>query len=84
MSKSAREIAAESHWAYQPLAAQVLPKVEDESWPVDRIDRFVLAKLEEAGLEPVGDADRRTLIRRATLELTGRIFLSLDTDLSML
>jgi hypothetical protein len=70
-SKLPRELAAESHWSFQPLSNPEPPAVKDGSWPRDRIDRFVLARLEEEGLKPARDAGRRTLIRRATLELTG-------------
>ncbi len=70
-SKLPREVAAENHWAFQPMRKPALPKPEHTDWPRDRIDHFVLAKLESEKLEPVGDADRSTLIRRATLELTG-------------
>ncbi|MCB1233222.1 MAG: DUF1549 domain-containing protein, partial [Verrucomicrobiae bacterium] len=70
-SKLPREIAAENHWAFQPVKKPELPEVKDSDWPKDRIDRFVLAKLEQNEMRPVGDADRRTLIRRATLELSG-------------
>jgi hypothetical protein len=59
------------HWAWQPLKAVLPPSVSDASWPRDDIDRFVLAGLEAKGLRPVGDADRPTLIRRATFDLTG-------------
>ena len=70
-SKLPRELAAESHWAFQPVIRPELPPVKNADWPRDRIDHFVLAKLESKKLEPVGDADRSMLIRRATLELTG-------------
>lgn len=70
-SKLPRELAAASHWSFQPLANPEPPAVKDGSWPRDRVDRFVFARLEEAGLKPTKDAARRTLIRRATLELTG-------------
>lgn len=70
-SKLPRELAAEDHWAFQAPRAPPLPKVRDREWPRDRIDHFVLAKLEAAGLTPSPQAGRRTLIRRATLELTG-------------
>ncbi len=59
------------HWAWQPLSEVKAPEVRDASWPRDDIDRFVLAKLEADGLKPVGDADRLTLIRRVTFDLTG-------------
>ncbi len=59
------------HWAFQPLKHGVLPKVNLDSWPKNDIDRFILAKLEAAGLKPSHEADRATLIRRVTLDLIG-------------
>ena len=58
-------------WAFTPLATPAPPDVNNREWPKTDIDRFVLARLEREGLEPVRPADRRTLIRRATLDLTG-------------
>ena len=71
LSKLPRELAAETHWAFQPVKKQEVPSVDQADWPRDRIDHFVLAKLEAESLAPVSDADRRTLIRRAALVLTG-------------
>jgi hypothetical protein len=48
-----------------------MPTVKQSSWPRSPIDRFILAKLEERGLQPAPPASRRTLIRRATFDLTG-------------
>jgi hypothetical protein len=59
------------HWAWQPLSNPELPAVSPPSWPKDELDRFVLAGLEKAGLEPVEDADRATLLRRVRFDLTG-------------
>lgn len=59
------------HWAWQPCAAAPAPDVDDGDWPISKIDRFVLAKLEARGLKPVGDADKATLLRRITFDLTG-------------
>ncbi|MFN3484147.1 MAG: PSD1 and planctomycete cytochrome C domain-containing protein [Planctomycetota bacterium] len=58
-------------WSFRPLADPPAPEVRDRSWPESPIDRFILAKLEEKGLRPAPDADRRTLLRRATFDLTG-------------
>jgi len=59
------------HWAYLPLAPQSPPQVRIRSWVRNPIDQFVLAKLEKLGLKPSSEADRRTLIRRVFLDLTG-------------
>lgn len=61
----------QTHWAWQPLKDVKPPLVRNSTWPSVDIDRFVLAKLEEKGLEPVADADKLTLIRRVTFDLTG-------------
>src|SRR5207237_794058 len=63
--------AARGHWAYQPIRRRELPAVRDQDWPATPIDRFILARLEAAGLTPSPPADRRTLIRRAAYDLTG-------------
>src|ERR1700761_2095841 len=59
------------HWAFVPPAKSALPTVKDTAWPRNEIDYFVLAKMENAGLHPAAEADRHTLIRRVTLDLTG-------------
>jgi len=59
------------HWAWQPLRVANLPEVRDRLWARSDIDTFILAKLEAESLQPVGDADRLTLIRRLTFDLTG-------------
>ncbi|GIW82160.1 MAG: hypothetical protein KatS3mg105_3967 [Gemmatales bacterium] len=61
----------EGHWAYLPIKKPPVPQVKDESWPKNPIDYFILARLEKEGLRPSPEADRRTLIRRVTLDLTG-------------
>ena len=59
------------HWAWQPVRASPPPAVRDQDWPSSEVDRFLLARLEEAGLEPAPPADRHTLIRRLSFALTG-------------
>jgi len=59
------------HWAFVPPRAASPPDVEGDSWPRGSLDRFVLARLEADGLRPSAVADRRTLLRRVTLDLTG-------------
>ena len=63
---SAQQQAAKSHWSFQPVKKPAVPATAS-----DPIDAFILAKLEQAGLKPSPPADARTLIRRATLDLTG-------------
>jgi len=58
-------------WSFQPLNATPAPAVRDAAWAKTEIDRFILARLEKDGLKPVDAADKRTLIRRASLDLTG-------------
>ena len=60
-----------AHWAFQPVHDEAPPEVADEAWPRGAIDRFILARLEAAGLRPSEPADKRTLLRRATFDLTG-------------
>ncbi len=59
------------HWAFRPMVRPPVPGVKNTAWPRNAIDRFVLAKLEAAELEPMPPADRVTLIRRVTFDLTG-------------
>ncbi|MGE0759582.1 MAG: PSD1 and planctomycete cytochrome C domain-containing protein [Pirellulaceae bacterium] len=60
-----------SHWAYRPLTQPALPAVEDAAWVRTPIDRFVLARLEAAGLRPAAEADAATLCRRLYFDLVG-------------
>jgi hypothetical protein len=62
---------ARAFWSFQPIARPAPPQVNNEAWPAGAIDQFILARLEQAGLPPAAAADRRTLIRRATYDLTG-------------
>jgi Protein of unknown function (DUF1553)/Protein of unknown function (DUF1549)/Planctomycete cytochrome C len=58
-------------WALKPISALPLPAVRQTDWPSSAIDRWVLALLEAKQLSPAPAADRRTLIRRVTFDLTG-------------
>ncbi|QDV71411.1 Planctomycete cytochrome C [Rosistilla carotiformis] len=58
-------------WSFQPLKESPLPEVANAEWPQQRIDWFVLAAQEAAGLQPADEADRRTLLRRLAFDLTG-------------
>ncbi|WP_064736162.1 PSD1 and planctomycete cytochrome C domain-containing protein [Chthoniobacter flavus] len=58
-------------WAFQTPKAAPLPEVKDTAWPHTEVDRFILAAQEAQGLHPVGDADRRSLIRRLYFDLIG-------------
>jgi hypothetical protein len=59
------------HWAFIAPVRPELPAVETRKWDRNPIDRFILASLEREGLQPAAEADRRTLIRRLSLDLTG-------------
>jgi len=60
-----------SFWAFRKPVAAVPPAVREGAWARSPLDRFILARLEAKGLRPAPPADRRTLIRRATFDLTG-------------
>jgi hypothetical protein len=59
------------HWAFIAPERPSLPRVKNGDWPKNAIDYFVLGRLEREGLQPAPEADRATLIRRASLDLTG-------------
>jgi len=59
------------HWAFQPPQHPAPPAVKNASWARNPIDRFVLAKLEQEKIAPSPEADRATLLRRVSLDLTG-------------
>ncbi len=63
--------ATATHWSFRPIKRPELPKVQAETWVRNPIDRFVLAKLEPKKIAPASEADRRTLIRRLSLDLLG-------------
>ncbi len=59
------------HWAFIPPAQSPLPKIEEDEWPSNEIDHFILARMEASGLEPNAIADRERLLKRASLDITG-------------
>lgn len=70
---TAREFTDEEKkfWSFQPMSHPTPPSVKNEAWVKSPIDRFILAKLEAKGIAPAPPADKLTLLRRATYDLTG-------------
>jgi mono/diheme cytochrome c family protein len=62
---------ARNYWAYQPVRRPAIPVVRNTSWVRTPIDAFILARLEQQGLQPVPAADKRVLVRRAYYDLIG-------------
>lgn len=60
-----------AHWSYTKPVRPSLPAVKNKAWPKNEIDQLLLARLEQEGLQPQPEADRYTLIRRLSLDLTG-------------
>lgn len=61
----------EPHWAYVPPKATTPPEVKHKDWPQSDIDRYLLARMEAEGFAPSPKADKVTLIRRVSFDLTG-------------
>jgi hypothetical protein len=61
----------EKHWAFVAPKRPALPRISNRSWPLNPVDNFVLARLDQEGLKPSEAADRITLLRRLSLDLTG-------------
>src|SRR5438093_8115718 len=61
----------QKHWSFIPPERPEPPQTRTAGWTRNPIDRFVLARLEREGLSPSPEADRTTLLRRVTLDLTG-------------
>ena len=61
----------EPHWAFIPPAKAPLPVIKNSKWVKNPVDNFILARLESEKLKPNAEADKRTLIRRVSLDLTG-------------
>ena len=70
-SSSAYGGVGKAHWAFQPVKKPALPTVSNPAWCQNPVDNFVLAKLDANGMTPNATADRSTLIRRVTFDLTG-------------
>jgi Protein of unknown function (DUF1549)/Protein of unknown function (DUF1553) len=63
--------AQKSYWAFQPVKKSPVPAVKNKAWVKTPLDAFILAKLEENNLQPNPRADKLTLLRRATIDMTG-------------
>ncbi len=61
----------QEHWSFTAPTRPKPPAVVNTAWVRNPIDRFILAKLQKSGLTPAAPVDRRTLIRRVSLDLTG-------------
>jgi hypothetical protein len=61
----------EEHWAFVAPERPALPEVSDPAWPRNEIDTFIMDRLDREGLQPSREADKATLIRRASLDVTG-------------
>src|SRR5581483_11735720 len=61
----------QAHWSLIAPKRPPLPRVQNATWPINPIDFFILQRLEREGLRPSPQADRTTLLRRVTLDLTG-------------
>jgi len=59
------------HWSFRTPTRPQTPAVKNEAWARNPVDRFILARLDQEGLEPAPEADKRTLARRASLDVTG-------------
>ena len=60
-----------AHWSWQPVRDPTPPQVKQKDWPRTSLDSFILAKLEQNQIKPAPPAEKRTLIRRANLDITG-------------
>ena len=60
-----------SHWAWKKIARPDIPHVNNNSWPANDTDRFLLSKLEQSDLTPAPEADRKTILRRLCFDLVG-------------
>lgn len=70
-SKSTTAVRNPKHWSFQPPTDHPLPAITNTAWPRNEIDHFILSRLESASISPAPAADKLTLIRRVTFDLTG-------------
>src|SRR5581483_8477419 len=63
--------AQKNYWAFQPVKKSAVPAVNNKAWVKTPVDAFILAKLEENKLQPNQRAGKLTLLRRATIDMTG-------------
>lgn len=68
---STNKVQSSAHWAFQPIRQRPVPAVKNKRWVETPVDAFILARLEEKKISPSPRADKRTLIRRATIDLLG-------------
>ncbi|MFH1299423.1 MAG: PSD1 and planctomycete cytochrome C domain-containing protein [Planctomycetota bacterium] len=62
---------SKKHWAFQPILKQDLPPLQQKAWARNEIDHFIVQRLQQEKIQPAAAADKPTLIRRVTLDLTG-------------
>ncbi len=72
--------AGRKQWAFQPVGNPQPPTPAHDEWSRSEVDRFILERMREAGLRPSAPADRRTLVRRVTFDLTGLPPTSAEVD----
>ena len=68
------------HWAFRPIQKRQVPSVRNVAWPRQPLDHFVLHRLERSGIEPSTEAEKETLLRRVTLDLTGLLPTAAEID----
>jgi hypothetical protein len=61
----------DAHWSFQPIQSVAVPAVSDKQWPIDAIDHFVLARLENRGWHPASQAEPHAILRRVYLDIIG-------------
>jgi hypothetical protein len=69
--KNSVRFEVKTHWAFEPIRDVAPPAVKDSEWTRTSVDNFVRSRQEAAGVDPAPQADKRTLIRRTSFDLTG-------------